>query len=191
MSNLIKCASWLIGFGVFLLDYAHCRTGLHLDGTKSKCVQLGDKYCKGVPYNQTTFPNVLEHIDIQEARSAFNDFNPLIDIDCSDSLEQFLCFVYFPPCTAMEGPIRVCRSYCEEAVTSKCRDILKQFGKRPVILECDQYPVSDATICIQPDNTISKNGGKVETATSGLNIPTGNGYYTSDEDTLFESTESK
>lgn len=185
MKKILKCVSLWTFF--FFLDYTFASV-VHSEKTyvdsKSKCALFRDRdrLCKNVPYNQTTFPNQLGHVDIAEAVEEFKDFSPLFDVNCSNNLQQFLCFIYFPPCTQFEDPIRVCRSYCHEAVTTECRQILKKFNKRPPVLECGQYPLSESEVCIKPDNTISKNGGTVATATSGTGI-----YY--DDENSLESKE--
>lgn len=189
MKNISKCVSlWIFVFG---LDYTFARVvhsdDSYQDSVKPECVLFRDrdKLCKNVLYNQTTFPNRLGHVDLSEAVEEFKDFMPLIDVNCSDKLQQFLCFIYFPPCTMFEEPISVCRSYCEDAVTSKCREILDTFKKRPPVLECGKYPpLSENVLCIKPDNTISKNGGTVATAT------TSNGVYY-DEFSYLDSKEGR
>ncbi|XP_060588249.1 frizzled-like, partial [Ruditapes philippinarum] len=144
----------------------------YLDGFTSKCTPLErrDGVCEVILsfYNISTFPNMLGHQSIEEAKAEFLDFQPLIDAKCSKSLEKLLCFIYFPPCTTYNSLLKVCQSYCEEAVTKKCREILKSVKKRPPVLECGQYPRSDSKdniICITPNDTLSKSGGTVYTTT--------------------------
>ncbi|XP_045178512.2 low-density lipoprotein receptor-related protein 2-like [Mercenaria mercenaria] len=191
INTFLKYVSfWIL---MFSLDYAYTRIvhsqETYLDGSKQKCVQLGkkEKVCNVVQahYNMTTFPNLLGHKDISEAKEEFKDFKPLIDVNCSASLEEFLCLIYFPPCTSYPTTIKVCRSYCHEAVTEECREILKKFNTRPPVLECGQYPLSESdVVCIKPDNTISKNGGTVATATSGSVI-----FNNFDDESSLESKE--
>lgn len=148
----------------------------YFDGYPQKCFQLEKRHgvCEVVQslYNASMFPNMLGHQSIAEAKEEFLDFQPLIDSNCSKSLEKLLCFIYFPPCTQYNSLLKVCQSYCEDAVTAECRDILIRVKKQPPVLECGNYPRSDNqdNICITPNDTLSKNGGTVSTATSGTVI---------------------
>lgn len=162
-----------------------------LGGKKYNCVPLGESFCKNVPYNTTVFPNKFGHEDLESARSEFNDFIPLIKTGCSELLEQFLCFAYAPPCTVLETPISACRSYCQEAVTQQCRNILKQFNStiQPPALECNHYPLSETSVCIQPNNTISQTGSKIGTGSGGDAVDFPNLNYDEDFDDSRESSQ--
>ena len=99
---------------------------VYSDETEQRCVSLQEGFiCSDAPYNMTTFPNSFGHQNLDDAQSALNNFVPLIDTHCSKYLKQFLCFVFAPPCTVLDLPLKVCRSLCEAAVTKECRAILK------------------------------------------------------------------
>lgn len=157
----------------FFINLHLCLSTTIQSGMK-KCVPMQKGICSNAPYNQTLFPNLSGHVDFAEAKEVYLSFQPLINTGCSDQLEQFLCFLYFPVCTTLEFPIPVCRAYCEEAVTEKCRDFLKQVNMSPKQFECEQYPSNNP--CVNKDNTISDNGVPIDRRVTN-NVYKGNVVY--------------
>ena len=89
-------------------------------------------------YNQTIFPNVLSHIDQQEAQIALLVFLPLLKVGCSDSLLEFLCSVYVPRCISAK-PILPSLSLCKKA-REGCSPVVEKFGFLwPEYLNCDRF----------------------------------------------------
>lgn len=161
---------------VVLLD---CKptSGQYSDESVSRCVPFQEGFiCSDAPYNETTFPNDFGHQDLDDAQSALNNFVPLIDTNCSKYLKQFLCFVFAPPCTVLETPLKVCRSLCMEAVTTECRAILKEYKQNPEVLKCENYP--SVGICIGQNNTISDPSKNDAVGTDVELYPKGDNYYT-------------
>ena len=54
--------------------------------------------CKGIGYNHTKFPNQLNQDTQEEADLEVHQFYPLVEINCSDDLQLFLCLIYAPVC---------------------------------------------------------------------------------------------
>ena len=68
----------------------------------SPCMDLNVQDCAGVPYTQTTTPNLIGHTTFEEALVNFErQYSGLLTIRCSSFVKEFVCSVYFPPCTAM------------------------------------------------------------------------------------------
>ncbi|XP_052812410.1 low-density lipoprotein receptor 1-like [Mya arenaria] len=137
----------------------------YYDDFRYKCVPFQEAFmCSEAPYNSTFLPNAFGHQNLGDVQSALNDFIPLMVKNCSESLKEFLCFVFAPPCTVLEKPIPVCRSFCEEAATTACMDILREYNQKPQVLQCANYPRSG--LCIDQNNTISPNGDSEEGETT-------------------------
>ena len=135
------------------------RTVLYGNDDEHVCMPLEIQFCEDVLlYNETFVPNLLFQSTQEEARRALLEFKPLININCSESLKQFLCLIYAPPCTDTRGPVPVCKSLCEMAFTKDCRKIMTQASIHPIVLECNRYPSSG--LCITPDQVSSGREGE-------------------------------
>ncbi|XP_035692857.1 uncharacterized protein LOC118427278 isoform X2 [Branchiostoma floridae] len=107
---------------------------------QSSCEPLTVPLCQNMMYNETVFPNILGHTKQDEASLEVHQYYPLVKMGCSDVLEEFLCFVYTPPCTILESPIPPCRSLCESARGS-CEGLMMKFGfPWPENLDCSKFP---------------------------------------------------
>ena len=109
--------------------------------------------CSSLGYTSITLPNFREQKTQEEAESEINDFIPLIESNCSDSLIQMLCAVYAPPCILEKPDIRVapCMELCK-SVREECEeDLLSKGLSWPAQLYCDQYPSkSKDPLCFGP-----------------------------------------
>ncbi|CAF1581291.1 unnamed protein product, partial [Didymodactylos carnosus] len=93
-----------------------------------------------MPWNMTTYPNLLGHSKQDDADSDMAVYLPLLNINCSKVLRYFLCSVYTPICSVIVGAVKPCRNLCEEARIG-CERVMMQFGFNwPPLLRCDQYP---------------------------------------------------
>lgn len=164
MKNLyLTLVYFRIIIAIIFMEINH---GVYSEGMGKECTPIGNAFCFSNLYNMTKFPNVLGHLNLQEAQNAFMDFQALIKTGCSKYLEQFLCFVFVPPCTILETPLSVCRGFCQLAATKECMEILKQLSIRPEVLVCDRYPESE--LCISQYNIISENGSRNVTTANGM-----------------------
>ncbi|KAI5641543.1 frizzled/Smoothened family membrane region domain-containing protein [Phthorimaea operculella] len=106
-------------------------------------------------YNQTIFPNLLNHAKQEDAGPEVHQFTPLIKVNCSPDLKAFLCSVYAPVCTILDTPIPPCRHLCESA-RHNCDELMINFGfSWPEHLECSKFPVAtdENVICFGDKNT--------------------------------------
>lgn len=109
------------------------------------------EFCKDIPYNSTSFPNILGHSNINKASMELSQYAPLIKVGCSELLESFLCSVYVPLCSEEHYGIVFppCRSFCKKAKAG-CSELMNRFGfKWPSYLDCKSFPVkSNETLCL-------------------------------------------
>ncbi|GFS09269.1 frizzled-4 [Elysia marginata] len=112
-------------------------------GTESvrTCQPIRYESCKGLGYNVTGMPNLVDHLTEADARLQLQTFQPLIQYECSSRLNFFLCSVYLPMCTEkVKTPIGPCRPLCE-GVRALCEPVLQTFGYPwPSLLNCSKFP---------------------------------------------------
>ncbi|XP_023955213.2 frizzled-7-B [Bicyclus anynana] len=119
-----------------------------------RCEPITIQFCQQIQYNQTIFPNLLNHAKQEDAGSEVHQYTPLIKVNCSPDLKFFLCSVFAPVCTILNEPIPPCRHLCESA-RHNCDEILIHFGfEWPKALECSRFPVvtDENVICVGDNN---------------------------------------
>ncbi|XP_063598949.1 uncharacterized protein LOC134775395 [Penaeus indicus] len=126
-----------------------------------KCEAISIPLCKDLPYNMTIVPNLLNHDSQEEAGLEVHQFFPLVKVQCSPDLQNFLCSVYAPVCNALGRPIPPCRKLCVSA-RDGCESLMNKFGFQwPASLECGKYP--DGTECWD-GNALSLSSSSVGTS---------------------------
>ena len=105
--------------------------------------------CKDVFYNSTKLPNHLNQSDQTAIGLEVNQYFPLIQINCSPYMLEFLCSMYAPPCTqANVEPPRPCKSLCQ-AARGGCEILMNKFGfDWPQSFNCDTDFFDDTVGCI-------------------------------------------
>lgn len=119
-----------------------------------QCEPITIPFCQQIQYNQTIFPNLLNHAKQEDAGAEVHQYTPLIKVNCSPDLKFFLCSVYAPVCTILNEPIPPCRHLCESA-RRNCDEIMIDFGfSWPEYLECSKFPVvtDETVICVGYNN---------------------------------------
>lgn len=108
------------------------------------CEPIRSTMCKGLGYNVTGMPNLVDHSDQEDAILQLQTFTPLIQYNCSHRLKFFLCSVYLPMCTdKVLTPIGPCRPLCE-SVRDRCKPVLHEFGYPwPEVLNCSKFPTEN------------------------------------------------
>ncbi|XP_042874601.1 uncharacterized protein LOC122254814 [Penaeus japonicus] len=140
-----------------------------------KCEVINIPLCKGLSYNMTILPNLLNHATQEEAGLEVHQFFPLVEVQCSPDLQTFLCSVYTPMCSPLGQPVPPCRSLCFSAKEG-CETLMNRFGfPWPKSLECSRYP--DGTECWDGKTLVhSVSTSEVEptlpsTDASGIQVP--------------------
>lgn len=102
------------------------------------CQPITVPLCTGLPYNETFLPNPLGHRQQEDIGLEIQQFSPLVRVECSPYLRDFLCSVYTPKCVSGR-PLAPCRSLCEQA-RSSCEPVMNRFGFNwPGSLHCESF----------------------------------------------------
>ena len=108
--------------------------------------------CHGLGYSLVQMPNYFKYETQKEAEERIEDYTQLVNVDCSPSLQFFLCVLYVPPCVInMNHIILPCREVCEE-VRRGCEPKLIAAGYPwPPIMACKQFPLyGKKGFCLKP-----------------------------------------
>ncbi|KAL0273756.1 UNVERIFIED_CONTAM: hypothetical protein PYX00_006361 [Menopon gallinae] len=121
-----------------------------------RCEDIVIQLCKGLQYNQTIMPNILDHQRQEDAGLEVQQYAPLVKIKCSPMIQIFLCSLYFPVCTILDKPLPPCRSLCTSARYG-CETLLNSFGYAwPDYFNCDKFPETGKDdLCFGENHTIS------------------------------------
>ncbi|MBN3289860.1 SFRP4 protein, partial [Polypterus senegalus] len=114
--------------------------------------------CHSMPWNITRMPNHLHHSTQENAILAIEQYEELVNTECSTDLRFFLCAVYAPICTIefMHDPIKPCKSLCQRA-RDGCEPIMRQYNHSwPESLACDDLPVYERGVCISPEAIVTE-----------------------------------
>ncbi|GLH06266.1 Serine protease nudel [Gryllus bimaculatus] len=108
-----------------------------------RCEKVSLSYCSHLPYNVTSYPNILGHKSTEEVKENIIPFRELVDAECYRMAYEFLCQVLQPSCTP-RAPGQIedimvlpCRSFCRE-FHAGCGERLP--AKLKDILECSNFP---------------------------------------------------
>ncbi|XP_040578640.1 frizzled-4-like isoform X2 [Lepeophtheirus salmonis] len=106
------------------------------------CEPIKIEACQLWGYNETSMPNLANHVKQADAKVEFDTFAPLMDSGCSNELPFFLCAIYTPMCAPLfpsavvVGP---CRPLCEK-VRANCEPLLNKMGfSWPQHFECSLF----------------------------------------------------
>nr|XP_006634433.1 PREDICTED: secreted frizzled-related protein 4 [Lepisosteus oculatus] len=121
------------------------------------CEPVNIPMCRTMPWNITRMPNHLHHSTQENAILAIEQYQELVDINCSEVLRFFLCAMYAPICTLefLHDPIKPCKSVCQRA-RDGCEPIMRRYNHSwPESLACDELPVYDRGVCISPEAIVT------------------------------------
>ncbi|XP_043920951.1 secreted frizzled-related protein 4 [Protopterus annectens] len=119
----------------------------------SPCEPVRIPMCSTMAWNITRMPNHLHHSTQENAILAIEQYEELVNTDCSPVLRFFLCAMYAPICTLefLHDPIKPCKSICQMAKDG-CEPIMKRYNHSwPESLACDELPLYDRGVCISPE----------------------------------------
>lgn len=131
------------------------RLGLGVRGAPCEAVRI--PMCRHMPWNITRMPNHLHHSTQENAILAIEQYEELVDVNCSAVLRFFLCAMYAPICTLefLHDPIKPCKSVCQRA-RDDCEPLMKMYNHSwPESLACDELPVYDRGVCISPEAIVT------------------------------------
>lgn len=131
------------------------RLTLGVRGAPCEAVRI--PMCRHMPWNITRMPNHLHHSTQENAILAIEQYEELVDVNCSSVLRFFLCAMYAPICTLefLHDPIKPCKSVCQSA-RDDCEPLMKMYNHSwPESLACDELPVYDRGVCISPEAIVT------------------------------------
>ncbi|XP_052072945.1 uncharacterized protein LOC127711037 isoform X3 [Mytilus californianus] len=108
----------------------------------NNCEQITIPMCQnGIGYRFTKFPNSMGHNTQEDSGLEVHQFYPLVKVNCSLYLKQFLCEVYAPKCNPANPllPHLPSRQICEKA-RNDCAPLMSKFGFYwPESLSCEKF----------------------------------------------------
>uniref|UniRef100_A0A9L0K9J5 Secreted frizzled related protein 4 n=2 Tax=Equus asinus TaxID=9793 RepID=A0A9L0K9J5_EQUAS len=131
------------------------RLALGVRGAPCEAVRI--PMCRHMPWNITRMPNHLHHSTQENAILAIEQYEELVDVNCSAVLRFFLCAMYAPICTLefLHDPIKPCKSVCQRA-RDDCEPLMKMYNHSwPESLACEELPVYDRGVCISPEAIVT------------------------------------
>ncbi|XP_042239053.1 frizzled-2-like isoform X2 [Homarus americanus] len=132
------------------------------------CEALQEGMCQGLGYEATFFPNLLNHKSQDLASAELLSFLPLIEVECSEVLREFLCTLYMPVCTNYGFHLPPCRSLCKQA-REGCEGVMTDMGLTwPSKFDCTRFPEHHELMCLLTLN----HTGTVPSTTTTLPPPT-------------------
>lgn len=92
-----------------------------------QCAPIQLDYCSKMPYNMTSYPNIIGHRNYFEVLEDVISFREIVDAECYRLAYEFVCLALQPPCQkavteAEDLLVTPCRNYCH--------DFLKNCGNR-------------------------------------------------------------
>nr|XP_027209477.1 frizzled-1-like [Penaeus vannamei] len=112
------------------------------------CEPLEVEECQGLGYDTTLFPNLLNHRSQDAAMEELKELIPLIEVECSEVLREFLCSLYMPVCTNYGFHLPPCRALCRQA-REECEQAMLADGlKWPDKFDCTRFPEHHELMCV-------------------------------------------
>ncbi|XP_047477385.1 frizzled-1-like [Penaeus chinensis] len=112
------------------------------------CEPLEGEECQGLGYDTTLFPNLLNHRSQDAALEELKELIPLIEVECSEVLREFLCSLYMPVCTNYGFHLPPCRALCRQA-REECEQAMLSDGlKWPDKFDCTRFPEHHELMCV-------------------------------------------
>ncbi|XP_035284360.1 secreted frizzled-related protein 4-like isoform X1 [Anguilla anguilla] len=136
------------------------------------CEPVHIHMCRTMPWNMTRMPNHLYHSTQQNAILAIEQYEELVDINCSEVLRFFLCAMYAPICAFdfLHDPIKPCKSVCQRA-RDGCEPIMRRYNHSwPEIFACEELPVYDRGVCISPEAMVTEFAEDVKVVDASLDV---------------------
>lgn len=115
-----------------------------------RCHKRTLNFCASVlPFNTTTFPNIIGDTNRFEVKRSLPFFGFLAKSSCNKRLDELLCLLLEPPCSAQSGnAIPPCKKFCRLALEG-CNEYIPATLALSSVFDCRQYPdSSDPNVCI-------------------------------------------
>ncbi|XP_032513882.2 atrial natriuretic peptide-converting enzyme isoform X1 [Danaus plexippus] len=109
---------------------------LEIEEELRECSSLSLPLCSHLPYNTTSYPNLVGHTSKEVLLRDLVAFRELLDAECSNLAQDFVCQMLQPRCED-DHVIRPCRAYCR-AFHAGCGSRLPE-RLRPHF-DCSRFP---------------------------------------------------
>jgi len=77
-----------------------------------QCTPVQSGYCSNLPYNLTTYPNMLDHTSIDEVDMVIDQIKQVVDSGCYPLAYELLCQVVQPVCYN-DRIVKPCVVFCQ------------------------------------------------------------------------------
>ena len=118
------------------------------------CTMLDNtSLCRQFGYSLISLPNSRGHTTQQQAEEELSKFTFFQRLDCSEQMDEFLCYYYLPPCNTsiIETTVPPCRELCE-LVRDQCINVLSQLQIQwPHHMDCTRLPSQHNHTCSTND----------------------------------------
>ncbi|XP_071540736.1 uncharacterized protein [Panulirus ornatus] len=139
--------AWLLATTVAGANAAPTPTEYPEYSDSRPCEALKEDVCQGLGYHATLFPNLLDHKSQDLASAELLSFLPLIELECSEVMREFLCALYMPVCTNYGFHLPPCRSLCKQA-REGCEQMMTELGLSwPSKFDCTRFPEHHELMC--------------------------------------------
>ncbi|XP_043225058.1 atrial natriuretic peptide-converting enzyme-like isoform X2 [Amphibalanus amphitrite] len=109
-----------------------------------QCEPLEVSFCAHMPYNMTSYPNVLGHVDLREIDEHLISFREVVDSECFRLAHDFVCQLLQPACLS-DQLVLPCRDFCHDFYSQCNARLPSQFADR---LLCDNFPARGEQQCL-------------------------------------------
>ncbi|XP_055927120.1 atrial natriuretic peptide-converting enzyme-like isoform X3 [Argiope bruennichi] len=101
-----------------------------------QCSPLEVSFCNSLPYNTTSYPNIVGHNNMSEVMNDIVMFRQILDFECYPLAQEFVCQLLQPDCED-DDIIMPCKDFCEDFWRS-CKKLLpkKVIDK----IDCSKFP---------------------------------------------------
>lgn len=126
------------------------------------CERIDLPMCQNVSFTVGMIPNMFGQCHHSQIITEMEQFQPLLDSNCSPNLRFFLCGVYMPFCTHTEGQQSLpCQEVCTEVRVACGPTYTRLSGGLPWPnkFQCHRYPSAANTdnTCVMPDDAPTMN----------------------------------
>uniref|UniRef100_H2MXP1 Corin, serine peptidase n=1 Tax=Oryzias latipes TaxID=8090 RepID=H2MXP1_ORYLA len=115
----------------------------HCSREQGRCEPISLELCMNLPYNLTSYPNLLGHLSQRESSVSWESslFPALVQTGCYQYLMFYACTLLVPKCDPVSlQRVPPCRSLCRDA-KEKCESVLSIVGLQwPEDSDCSQFP---------------------------------------------------
>ncbi|KFM61966.1 Atrial natriuretic peptide-converting enzyme, partial [Stegodyphus mimosarum] len=101
-----------------------------------QCMPIEVPFCTHLPYNATSYPNVVGHSNTSEVMNNLVTFRQILDFECYPLSREFVCQLLQPECQN-DDIIMPCKDFCEDFVKS-CKKLLPK--KVIEKIDCSKFP---------------------------------------------------